>query len=326
MRKCLWVLFLAIMGCATTKPVPTYSDIVRVAKEKEDAKLYDEALALYRKSIDIEPRNSCGYLGVGRVLYKKGGSWRARIFLEKAKGLGAGGEADLFLALVALRDHKYDEAIKLYHSALKIQPFWNELTFEIGRFYLEQGQINFAKDKFALLVETEPQFWGGHWGLGQIYIYNDSNEVALKEILLAYHINPSELTLASLAEVYLNLGAYAEAHILYKKFLAEYPKSDKAEFAKKQLSLISDSLQSRSDCKDGSIKFVLENGKTLRVCIYDFEGKEVKVLFEGFLAKGKYELNWDGTDKNGNKQVDGIYFASVEGEDFFDAFVMRLTR
>ncbi|MEI6456485.1 MAG: FG-GAP-like repeat-containing protein [bacterium] len=45
-----------------------------------------------------------------------------------------------------------------------------------------------------------------------------------------------------------------------------------------------------------------------RLFVYNFQGKIIKTLFDGYRAEGKCEIFWDGTDQHGNNLPDGIYF------------------
>ena len=46
----------------------------------------------------------------------------------------------------------------------------------------------------------------------------------------------------------------------------------------------------------------------MTIKILDLLGREVKVLYDGFNARGYYEIIWDGTNFTGNELGSGIYF------------------
>jgi hypothetical protein len=46
----------------------------------------------------------------------------------------------------------------------------------------------------------------------------------------------------------------------------------------------------------------------LNLSIYDSFGNEVKLIFNGLAEAGDFNLQWNGTDNNGNPVPDGMYF------------------
>jgi len=61
-----------------------------------------------------------------------------------------------------------------------------------------------------------------------------------------------------------------------------------------------------------SIKFGLPDVMPVEISIYSITGKKVSTLINQELTAGYYEVNWDGTDKNGNKVASGIYIYTLK--------------
>jgi flagellar hook assembly protein FlgD len=52
---------------------------------------------------------------------------------------------------------------------------------------------------------------------------------------------------------------------------------------------------------------ILAEASNVRIAVYDILGKRVKTLYNGFLAAGHHQLQWDGRDDSGTPAPTGIY-------------------
>lgn len=64
-----------------------------------------------------------------------------------------------------------------------------------------------------------------------------------------------------------------------------------------------------------TIAFSLSETGDARLTVYDVLGREVKVLMNGVLMRGRHEVVWDGTDAALNSVPSGIYFARLSAGD-----------
>lgn len=64
-----------------------------------------------------------------------------------------------------------------------------------------------------------------------------------------------------------------------------------------------------------TIALSLDKAQTVEVSIYDAQGRLVRTLFDGALAAGRNELQWDGRDNSGLATASGVYFSRATGED-----------
>ena len=60
------------------------------------------------------------------------------------------------------------------------------------------------------------------------------------------------------------------------------------------------------------ITFDLPESRDVEAVIYNLMGQPVRTLFMGMKEAGSYTLTWDGTDKNGNDVVSGVYLLIVQ--------------
>jgi hypothetical protein len=60
------------------------------------------------------------------------------------------------------------------------------------------------------------------------------------------------------------------------------------------------------------ISFTLPNESNVSIKIYDLLGNEVRSLLNENKNSGKYNIMWDGRDKNGNQISSGVYFYKIQ--------------
>ena len=63
--------------------------------------------------------------------------------------------------------------------------------------------------------------------------------------------------------------------------------------------------------KSTTINYVIPHKTNSTIAIYDFIGREIKILFNGFHKQGSYAIDWDGTDESGKNVTAGVYFCSI---------------
>ncbi|MCK6615033.1 MAG: FG-GAP-like repeat-containing protein [Ignavibacteriaceae bacterium] len=75
------------------------------------------------------------------------------------------------------------------------------------------------------------------------------------------------------------------------------------------------------------LRFSLPVDKQISLKIYDMLGNEVKTLINNeFLAKGSYEMNWDGTSNAGAKVASGNYVAELQFGNFSKTIKMQMLK
>jgi hypothetical protein len=63
-----------------------------------------------------------------------------------------------------------------------------------------------------------------------------------------------------------------------------------------------------------TILFSIPGVQPVRISIYNILGQLVKVLIDGFMQPGMYQIQWDGRDSKGMLVSSGIYFLSLESK------------
>ena len=75
-----------------------------------------------------------------------------------------------------------------------------------------------------------------------------------------------------------------------------------------------------------TIAFTLPTAQSVTIKIYDINGKFVRQLLKSELAAGLHELNWNGTNQNGEAVSSGTYIYVLESADFKDVKKMTLMK
>jgi hypothetical protein len=64
------------------------------------------------------------------------------------------------------------------------------------------------------------------------------------------------------------------------------------------------------------LSLAVRNAAAVRVAVYDVRGRRVRMLQDGALAPGFYELSWDGSDGGHARVSAGVYFIRMESGGF----------
>ncbi|MBD3179442.1 MAG: T9SS type A sorting domain-containing protein [Candidatus Latescibacteria bacterium] len=74
------------------------------------------------------------------------------------------------------------------------------------------------------------------------------------------------------------------------------------------------------------IKFELSRIMSVRISVYDVNGREVCVLRDGVMDAGRHELNWNGRNSSGGNVSSGIYFCRMVTDRTSQTMKMVLLR
>ena len=75
-----------------------------------------------------------------------------------------------------------------------------------------------------------------------------------------------------------------------------------------------------------SIHFDVPRIATVRIDVFDAQGRRVKTLANGSFEAGSHSVVWDGTDQAGRRAAPGVYLCRMESEGFHDQRRMVLLR
>ena len=64
-----------------------------------------------------------------------------------------------------------------------------------------------------------------------------------------------------------------------------------------------------------TIEYTLSNPGKVVLAVYNILGQHIRTLLQGYQSGGTHRVNWDSTDKTGNRVVSGVYFYKLTIED-----------
>ncbi|HEV8592969.1 MAG TPA: tetratricopeptide repeat protein [Pyrinomonadaceae bacterium] len=138
------------------KDINVYSGI---ATDYSTAGLYDKALVVYRRSLELE-ENPTAYLGMAAILEKRGERDEAARMYEKVIQLKPHSPNVMKLYADLLRDSgKRREALEMYKRSLAIQPVINSApaaTFNAGLLSAKLGEMDAARQYLETLRSLDP--------------------------------------------------------------------------------------------------------------------------------------------------------------------------
>jgi hypothetical protein len=74
------------------------------------------------------------------------------------------------------------------------------------------------------------------------------------------------------------------------------------------------------------ISYELPSDSRVKLSIYDVQGREIRVLADGFRTAGSHRVSWDGTDRNGQALASGVYFYRLDAGEFTETHRMTLLK
>jgi superkiller protein 3 len=98
---------------------------------------YDEAIAEYRKALQLEPENARVHFGLGKIYYN-----------EK---------------------QLYHEAVAEYERAIQLDPKFVEAHLSLGEIYEEKGLYQDAITRYGQVLSLDPRHPGATYGLALAY-------------------------------------------------------------------------------------------------------------------------------------------------------------
>jgi tetratricopeptide (TPR) repeat protein len=155
---------------------------------------YPEAEALFKKALEINPRNESAYVGLG--------------VLSEAKG-------------------NYTEAEALFKKALEINPVNDSAYLALGTFLQFRQRDAEVEALLKKASELNPKNYSAPYQLGRTYVIQcryDEAEVWFKKALA---INPqNSFAYLGLGWVYMTQKKYAQAEELFKRLIELTPEND----------------------------------------------------------------------------------------------------
>ena len=133
---------------------------------KEQGKL-DEALACYRRALELNPAYADVHSNIGGVLNEQGKPDEAIAACRRALNVKPDyAEAHNNLGLALKEQGKLDEAIGCYRRALQLKPDYAEAHCNLGNALKDQGKFDAALACYRRILQLKPDFAEAHGKLG----------------------------------------------------------------------------------------------------------------------------------------------------------------
>jgi len=157
-----------------------------------EAGLYKDAIAVYRKALEVEPANPRVFLNIGhayegdRDFRNALFSYRRSIELDSLQVL-----AYVNLGNLLFEQKEYANAIEAYQKAIAINPFEPLAYFNLGNVYFQQGREFSAIEAYRKAIELDPGLALGHFYLARALLTLRQYGEALNAVKNGLEFDPS---------------------------------------------------------------------------------------------------------------------------------------
>lgn len=129
-------------------------------------------------------------------------------------------EVEMTKGLLRFSEGEYEEAAKLFSSALKHKPHDPEANYQLGQTLIRLKLYSYAEPLFTRMVENNPQAGRAWLGLGIVQFHRDHYQNALTTLIKAQEFLPEDPFVHYYQGLALNkLGQYGQAQIPLAKAL-----------------------------------------------------------------------------------------------------------
>lgn len=160
---------IALTEAAVRKAPNDLNARLQLGQVYGEAKRYDAALAQFDQVLKVAPGNKDALLGKGFALMTRGDLDKAAVPLTSItkatrKGEFAGADSQLasayyYLGVIAVKQHKPDEAVAQLGHALKIEPTDSDAMYQVGLAQLQKGAEVDAIATFRNALRFVPTGW-----------------------------------------------------------------------------------------------------------------------------------------------------------------------
>ncbi len=185
----------------------------------------DEAIAEFRKALEIRPNDVEANNSLGTALLQRGQVDEAMAHFQKALELQPNNAVTHDnLGVVLLRKGQVDKAITQFHKALEIQPSNPEAHYNLGLALRQKGQVDEAIAQFKRAVELQPNSAVHRYNFGYALVQKGQVDEAITQFHKALEIQPdSAIAHHNLGTALLQKGQVDEAINQFQKALELQP-------------------------------------------------------------------------------------------------------
>jgi tetratricopeptide (TPR) repeat protein len=146
---------------AAIRSVPSSADLyVFLGSHQYEAGKYSEAIEVFRKALELNPRSDRAHYGLGLASLKKdplnGVPEAVREFKTALRFNPRNARAHFELGALAVQENDLDAAVADLEKAIQLQPDLAEAYGELGKVYEHEGRLDDAEMAFRAAVRLEP--------------------------------------------------------------------------------------------------------------------------------------------------------------------------
>jgi protein O-mannosyl-transferase len=170
----------------------------------------DEAIAQYRKALQIKPDYAEAHNNLGTALLQKGGVDEAIAQYQEALQIKPGyAMARNDLGMAFLQKGRVDDAIFQCQKALQISPDYAAACLNLGNALLRKGSVDDAITQYRKALQINPDLEEAHHNLGNAFLQRGSAAEAITQYQEALQINPADSSVQNNLAWLLATGAEA---------------------------------------------------------------------------------------------------------------------
>jgi tetratricopeptide (TPR) repeat protein len=130
-------------------------------RKDTDPRTFEDAVAAYRRALEIDPDFTDAHCNLGAVLYNDGRREEARVCFERALQLDSDHlESNLNLANILEEENRNEAALQHYKAALRADPFRADVHLNLALLYEKIGLRRKARSHWRAYLQRVPE---GNW-------------------------------------------------------------------------------------------------------------------------------------------------------------------
>jgi tetratricopeptide (TPR) repeat protein len=202
---------------------------------------YLKALNYYKKARDLQPQNPEVLFSLERIMEKTGRLNEASSCLDEILDLDPDNLTALYRKRFVLeKKEKWEDVISAQRAIIKCEHNEKDrqreqsnlvgYKYEQGRHSLENGDLEKAKKTFRTILRLDKNFVPAYLGLAETMLREEEPEDAIGFLEKAFEQTSSEIILARIEDLLINLGDPGRLIMLYRNSALRDPKNQTLRF------------------------------------------------------------------------------------------------
>lgn len=162
-----------------------------LANAVQDAGESDEAMCLYRKALELDPKYGIALHGLGLMLYEQGHLGEAIEYQKRALAERPDFVPALHALAMARRNQGHlSDAFRLWRQAVEIDPAYLPAYNDWGITLHRQHQLDEAEEVFEAALRVDPRYARAHYNLANVLRDQRRHNAAIHHYRKAVEIDP----------------------------------------------------------------------------------------------------------------------------------------